>query len=174
MQKHHWIALGIFILIGAVLFVALLFVTAPAAVAPSPPGISQPSASNLDAETLRVAKSLYCPVCPGVPLDVCETQACEQWRALIHQKLSEGQTPEQISAYFVDQYGERVLGAPRAEGLNLAIYALPALAIGGGAALLYLAARRWTRAGPAPAPNLTPVTRDPIRERIERELKEND
>lgn len=174
MQKHHWIALGIFLLVGAALFVALLFVTAPAAVAPSPPALSQPSASNLDAETLRVAKSLYCPVCPGVPLDVCETQACEQWRALIHQKLSEGQTSEQISAYFVDQYGERVLGAPRAEGFNIAIYALPVLAIVGGGALLYFAARRWIRASPAAASNLPPVTRDPIRERIERELRDND
>lgn len=171
MKTHHWIAVAIFVLIGVLLFVALLFFTAPAAVAPTQQSPVQP-ASNLDAETLRVAKTLYCPVCPGVPLDTCETQACQQWRALIRQKLGEGQTQEQIEAYFVDQYGERVLGAPRPEGFNLAVYALPVVAIAGGGALLYLAARRWVaprRASVIPAP---PPTADPYRQRIEEELRE--
>lgn len=172
MQRHHWIAIGVLVIIGIALFVALLFFTAPAAVAPTEQTPAQSASSNLDSETLRVAKSLYCPVCPGVPLDTCETQACQQWRALIRQKLSEGETPQQIEAYFVDQYGERVLGAPRPEGVNLAIYALPVAAVVGGGALVYLAARRWVKprggvSDPPPA-----ASQDPYRERVERDLRE--
>ena len=61
---------------------------------------------------------------------------------LIKQRLSESQTTAQIEAYFVEQYGERVLGAPRAQGFNLLIYVLPAFAVSAGAAGVYLFAQR--------------------------------
>lgn len=166
MKRHHWILLLAFIALGLIIFAFLLLVTAPPAIAPT-----KAPAASLDDETVRVAQNLYCPVCPGVPLDVCETQACQQWRALIRQKLAAGETPEQIEQYFVAQYGERVLGAPRPEGFNLAVYVAPAAAILVGALILLIAARRWMGthavAATLPAP-------DEYRERIERELKESE
>lgn len=171
MNKSYWIALGIFLVVGIALFVMLAFF-----VAPNANYLASAASADLDAETLRVAKGLYCPVCPGVPLDVCDTQACFQWRALIKQKLSEGQTAVQIKAYFVEQYGERVLGAPRAEGFNLIVYALPAFAVSAGAAALYLFAQRRTR-HPAPTADSQLAASDPYRSRVEREfrnLEEND
>jgi cytochrome c-type biogenesis protein CcmH len=166
MKRHHWLLLLGLIVLGLVLFAVLLIVTAPPAIAPT-----KAPAANLDAETIRVAQKLYCPVCPGVPLDVCETQACQQWRALIREKLAAGETPEQIEQYFVSQYGERVLGAPRPEGFNLTVYLAPLVAILFGALILYFAARRWMRtrvAAPSvPAP-------DEYRDRIERELRDSE
>ncbi len=166
MKRHHWILLLALIALGLVIFALLLMVTAPPAIAPT----TAPAAS-LDDETIRVAQNLYCPVCPGVPLDVCETQACQQWRALIREKLAAGETPEQIEQYFVSQYGERVLGAPRPEGFNLTVYLAPLVAILFGAVILYFAARRWMGrrvvAPTVPAP-------DEYRERIERELRESE
>lgn len=182
MNKDYWIALGIFVGVGALLFAALLLLLAPTSGAlagtPSIEGTSrrpvptQPVSANLDEETLRISKSLYCPVCPGTPLDVCETQACQQWRALIRQKLEEGQSPAQIEAYFVEQYGERVLGAPRAQGLNLLVYGLPAAAIAGGAAALYLVARRWLAPHPPSGVVIAAAIPDEYRARIERELRD--
>jgi cytochrome c-type biogenesis protein CcmH len=167
MHKHHWIALAIFLGVGIGLAAALVLLLAPASYAGIVPG------SNLDEQTLNVAKGLYCPVCPGVPLDVCDTQACDQWRALIKQRLSEGQTATQIEAYFVAQYGERVLGAPRAQGFNLLIYILPAFAVSAGAAALYLFAQKRMSLSPASAqPNAASANQ--YRSRIERELQEND
>ena len=55
-----------------------------------------------------VAKQLYCPVCENIPLDVCPTQACEEWRGLIRLKLSEGWSADQIKTYFVEQYGDQL------------------------------------------------------------------
>src|SRR5574341_1834721 len=43
-----------------------------------------------DDDVNRVAKKLYCPVCPNTPLDVCETQACKDWRAQIRDELAQG------------------------------------------------------------------------------------
>lgn len=167
MNKHYLIALGIFLGLGVVLFVVLTLVLTPNVTQ----GVNQ--YGDLDAQTLQVAKGLYCPVCAGTPLDVCETQACQQWRELIKQKLGAGETPAQIQEYFVSQYGERVLGAPRAQGLNLVVYVVPAFVVSGGAALLYLFASRRVKPVPAPAPAQESVN-DAYRSRVEQELKQDD
>jgi cytochrome c-type biogenesis protein CcmH len=164
MKRHHRLLLIGLIAIGLLLFAFLLIVTAPAAIAPT-----RPSVSNLDDETMRVAQSLYCPVCPGVPLDVCDTQACQQWRALIREKLGAGETSEQIQQYFVSQYGERVLGAPTPVGFNLTIYIAPLIAVIAGIVILFFAARRWM-SKPVESPPAVMLTE--FRDRIERELKE--
>jgi cytochrome c-type biogenesis protein CcmH len=166
MKRHHWLLVFGLVILGLVLFAILLLITAPTAIAPT-----RPPVANLDDATMRVAQSLYCPVCPGVPLDVCDTQACQQWRALIREKLGAGETPEQIQQYFVSQYGERVLGAPTPEGFNLTIYVAPVVSIVLGVGILLLAARRWMATRSAVPPAAAPAE---YRERIERELKETE
>jgi len=82
-----------------------------------------------DDQVNAVARQLYCPVCENIPLDVCGTKACEEWRGLIREKLMEGWSAVQIKDYFADQYGDRVLGAPPARGINWIVYILPSLGI---------------------------------------------
>ncbi len=100
-----------------------------------------------DDQVNRIAKSLYCPVCENVPLDVCPTQACQQWRETIRRLLAEGRTDEEIRRYFVERYGARVLGMPPAAGLNWLVYVGPPAALLAGAAVLW----RALRDGRAPA-----------------------
>lgn len=88
-----------------------------------------PPPTPSDDQINAIAGELYCPVCENVPLDVCGTQACEQWRGLIREKLAQGYTKEEIKQYFVDQYGDRVLAAPPAKGFNILVYIVPPLAI---------------------------------------------
>ncbi|MBW6473703.1 MAG: cytochrome c-type biogenesis protein CcmH [Anaerolineaceae bacterium] len=85
-----------------------------------------------------IAKELYCPVCENIPLDVCPTQACAQWRALIKEKLIAGWSKDEIKQYFVDQYGDRVLAQPPARGLNWLVYILPPVVFVGGIVVVYL------------------------------------
>lgn len=106
----------------------------------------QPTPS--DDQVNAVAKGLYCPVCENVPLDVCPTQACAQWRDLIRQKLAAGWSEPQIKDYFVTQYGDRVLAEPPARGLNWLVYILPPVAILGGAFLLYTVLKGMRQAAP--------------------------
>jgi len=92
-----------------------------------------------------IARQLYCPVCENVPLDVCGTQACAQWRELIRKRLAEGWSEQQIKDYFVAQYGDRVLAMPPARGLNWLVYVVPPLSILVGLIILYRAFRSWER-----------------------------
>jgi cytochrome c-type biogenesis protein CcmH len=98
-----------------------------------------------DDEVNAIAKQLYCPVCENIPLDVCGTQACAQWRELIREKLSLGWNEAQIKGYFVEQYGDRVLAAPPARGLNWLVYVVPPLAMLLGIYILYQAFRAMRR-----------------------------
>lgn len=82
-----------------------------------------------DDEVNEVAKDLFCPVCESTPLDVCPTQACEDWRELIRTKLGEGQTKEEIHDYFARQYGDGVLADPPKRGFNLILWVLPIIAL---------------------------------------------
>ncbi len=93
-------------------------------------------------EVNAIAKNLYCPVCESVPLDVCPTLACQQWRQQIADKLVEGLSEEEIYDFFVEQYGDRVLAAPPARGLNWLIYVLPPMAILAGAWIYYQTVRK--------------------------------
>jgi cytochrome c-type biogenesis protein CcmH len=100
-----------------------------------------------DDEVNAIAKQLYCPVCENVPLDVCGTQACAQWRELIREKLIEGWTEEEIKDYFSAQYGDRVLSEPPARGLNWLVYVIPPLVFLGGAFFLYRGFKVWKQIG---------------------------
>ena len=98
-----------------------------------------------DDEVNAIAKQLYCPVCENIPLDVCPTQACAQWRDLIREKLSQGWSENQIKTYFVEQYGDRVLATPPARGLNWLVYIIPPIAILAGAFILFRAFQTWKK-----------------------------
>jgi cytochrome c-type biogenesis protein CcmH len=66
-----------------------------------------------DDEVNDIASGLYCPVCENIPLDVCPTQACIDWREEIRTQLAAGSNRQQIIDGFVARYGERVVGTPQ-------------------------------------------------------------
>jgi cytochrome c-type biogenesis protein CcmH len=96
-----------------------------------------------DDEVNAIAKQLYCPVCENIPLDVCPTQACVQWRGVIREKLALGWDEGQIKQYFVDQYGDRVLSTPPATGFNWLAYILPPVVFVIGVIILLRIFKNW-------------------------------
>jgi cytochrome c-type biogenesis protein CcmH len=131
----------------------------------------QPSDDDVNA----VAKQLFCPVCENVSLDVCPTQACAQWRALVREKLAAGWSEQQIKEYFVIQYGDRVLAEPPRRGLNWLIYILPPLFLLAGAIILFRVLRGMRQ---APAVEVKqfgqPKKDDPYLVRMEEELRKKE
>lgn len=101
------------IFIAMLFLLSLILVTGAAA--------QEPTADEVN----RIAKQLYCPVCPNTPLDVCETKACEDWRAQIRDLLAAGKDEQAIIDYFVAQYGVQVLAAPPRRGFTALVWALP-------------------------------------------------
>ena len=132
-----------------------------------------------DNEVNRIAKQLFCPVCENTPLDVCPTQACAQWRALIREKLAAGWTDEQIKQYFVDQYGARVLSEPPRTGLNWLVYLVPPILFVVGVIILVRTFRPAkevdVKEAPLASSEVSPTSLEPASDeyvaRLEDELK---
>lgn len=126
----------------------------------------------------RVARGLYCPVCPNERLDTCQTVACAAWREDIRGQLASGQSDSQIVADFVDRYGERAAGTPQGVGLRALSYYVPfglatlALVLG---IMTFLGWRgRRTPITLTPAADATRVDApvvDDLRARLERDLE---
>lgn len=116
-----------------------------------------------DDDVNKIASQLYCPICENVPLDVCPSQACANWRELIRKMLEEGKSEEEIKAYFAAQYGWSTLAMPPRTGLNWLIYVLPPLITIGGIVLVGMTLRKSKKmkpeknslesAAPSPAPD---------------------
>lgn len=132
-----------------------------------------PTAPVTDDQVNLVAKQLFCPVCENVPLDVCPTQACKQWRATIREKLEVGWSAQQIKDYFAQQYGERVLAQPSTRGLNIFIWLIPPLLIAVGAFVWWRFMHNNTRARlvATPVTPPPPAADDQYAARLEQELE---
>ena len=150
------ITLLVFIIIGFHSFPSLIHWAAAQTHTPS------------DDEVNRIAGQLYCPVCENVPLDECQTAACDQWRELIRQKLAEGWSDDEIKAFFVDQYGDRVLGAPPRRGAHWLLYVLPPLVFLAGLGFLIT---KLNQGGESPPPD-NEVIADPYLQKVERDLED--
>jgi cytochrome c-type biogenesis protein CcmH len=130
--------------------VSLLFTGSAAAQDGTPP-----ARAVTDDDVNRVARQLYCPVCENIPLDVCPTQACAQWRATIREKLVAGWGDQQILDYFSAQYGERVLARPSTNGLTALIWLIPPVLLLAGGVIVW---RFRHRSPPQPQPRPTTNT----------------
>ena len=119
--------------IALLLLGMLLFGMATTAIAqdstPTPPPPDGEVREVTADEVNSVAKVVYCPVCESTPLDVCQTQACADWREVIRGKLANGESKEDIFNYFAEQYGDRVLATPPREGVNWLLWIMPIAAV---------------------------------------------
>jgi cytochrome c-type biogenesis protein CcmH len=144
-----------------------------------------PGQTVTDDEVNVIARDLFCPVCESTPLDVCETQACADWREVIRVKLAEGQSEEQIKGYFAEQYGVRALAEPPAKGFTLLVWLFPIIAVP-AAIIIFVFYLRKIRSSAAVSSASIAVDsnliasqqadsepdKDPYTERIEKELRD--
>jgi cytochrome c-type biogenesis protein CcmH len=132
-----------------------------------------------DDDVNAIAKGMYCPVCENIPLDVCPTAACAQWRGEIRTQLEAGRTPEQIIQDFVQRFGERVIGTPQDPTLRALSLATPwligiaALVVAGLTLARWRSGRdtgvQWVASG-TPAPTSELLSDEDYRARLERDL----
>ena len=127
-----------------------------------------------DDEVNALAEELYCPVCENVPLDVCPTKACAQWRDLIREKMELGWNEKQIKAFFAEQYGDQVLAVPPRRGFNWLIYVLPSLVVLAGVLVVVrvLGKPKGKAVGaPSVEPSVNPAAPEEIINEIEKDLR---
>lgn len=98
----------------------------------------------------EIGEKLRCPVCQGQPISESPSQMAQDMMQRVREMVAEGKTARQIDDYFVARYGEWVLLEPKAEGMNLALWILPFLALIIGAVLVVRYVRRPTKNRAAP------------------------
>jgi cytochrome c-type biogenesis protein CcmH len=94
---------------------------------------------------------------------------------VIADKLSAGESTQNIKDYFVQQYGPQVLGAPPLEGFNWLAWILPIVALVGGGYFFWSYTHKMVRKPTPGAATATPVAAgDPYSQELEKELKQYD
>lgn len=130
------------------------------------------AATVSDEEVHAIATQLRCVVCQNLSVADSPSEMARQMRDLIRERLAAGDRPEQVMAYFVQRYGEWVLLAPPARGLNLLLWLAPFGAVAGGLALVVGLSRRWRRQPAslerAAAPAVGPAERERLAAELER------
>jgi cytochrome c-type biogenesis protein CcmH len=94
---------------------------------------------------------------------------------LVLARLDSAQTPDQVLASFVSQYGESVLMQPPKHGFNWMAYIMPFVGLAVGLGLLGTLMRRWIRSRPAesalsglPDDLATPEDRERLKKELEK------
>lgn len=109
----------------------------------------------LEARAREISRDLRCPVCQGENIDDSNAGVARDLRLLVRDRLTAGDTNDQVVQYVVDRYGEYVLFRPERRGANLILYWLgPGVLVAalGGVLLWWLRRRR----GEAPVEALSP------------------
>ncbi len=126
----------------------------------------------------EVEKELMCQCGCTMVVDVCDCETANQIRTKIKEMMSQGQGKSQIVAYFVKQYGEKMLASPPKSGFNLVAWILPFAAVVVGATALFFILRAWALKGKRSAEEtlnlLQPVSSQETEEyrgRLQEELK---
>jgi cytochrome c-type biogenesis protein CcmH len=134
-------------LIGALLVAVVSLATLPAR-AVQPDEILQDPA--LEARARHISEGLRCLVCQNQSIDDSEAPLAKDLRVLVRERLTAGDTDQEIEDFVVARYGEFVLLKPRLTAHTLLLWlATPAVLL---AALLIVALayrRRSAAANPA-------------------------
>lgn len=109
--------------------------------------LTDPQAAELDARAADIAAQLRCPVCSGQSVLESNSAIAQEMQEVIRERLERGEGEREVLAYFRGAYGDWIILRPRATGLNLLVYVLPAVALLGGGIWLIVVLRRWSGAG---------------------------
>lgn len=102
-----------------------------------------PVPESLDQRVHDVASQLKCPVCQGESVADSPSTISQQMRAVIRQKLQQGQSEQQIIQYFISRYGNSILWSPPRQGFTTLAWIIPIAIMLCGALLLVLVLRGW-------------------------------
>jgi len=100
----------------------------------------------LEARARDLSRELRCMVCQNQSIDDSEAPLARDIRILVRERLTNGDSDQQVIDYLVARYGEFVLLKPRLEWSTAILWGLPPVALFMGALALIIMARRQTAA----------------------------
>jgi len=131
------------------LFCALLIAGPVAAVLPE----EQLADPVLEARARAISQELRCVVCQNQSIDDSDAPLAADLRAIVRERLTAGDTDEEVMAYVVARYGNFVLLKPPLDLQTILLWSAPLLVlIPGGIGLALYLRRRSLAGGADPAP----------------------
>jgi cytochrome c-type biogenesis protein CcmH len=132
------------------LVLALMTAAAPALAVNPDEVLSDPA---LEARARTLSSELRCMVCQNQSIDDSNADLARDLRLLVRERITDGDSDEQVLNYIVSRYGEFVLLKPRVSVRTLLLWGAPVLLILAGGASLVVFARK--RAGKPTGSKLT-------------------
>jgi cytochrome c-type biogenesis protein CcmH/NrfF len=122
-----------------------------------------PTQSELESEVV-------CPAC-HTTLDQSSSPIAQRMKAFIAARIRAGDTKTEIEDALVAQFGQAVLAKPATHGFDLLAWVLPIVGLLVGAAVVGVAAWRWSRGAPRERPAASGPPLDPeLERRVDEEL----
>ncbi len=127
----------------------LLALTMPLALAAAPPPARWANTQLPDARQEGQAKALMetlrCLVCQGQSIADSDADMAADMRALVRERIAEGQTPDQIRGWLVERYGDYVTYDPPLSPVTAPLWLAPLLLLVAGVVVARLSFRRKRR-----------------------------
>ncbi len=80
---------------------------------------------SLEARARAISAELRCMVCQNQSIDDSNAELAKDLRLLVRERLTDGDTDEQVMNYIVSRYGEFVLLKPRFETKTILLWGAP-------------------------------------------------
>lgn len=90
-----------------------------------------------DQRQLELSQRIACPWCDGQSLAESDSQVAQDLVVILREKIDAGWTDSQIYDFFASSYGEQVLLDPPLSGWGVALWLLPAVALGIGGMVIW-------------------------------------
>jgi len=113
----------------------------------------------LEARAREISKELRCLVCQNQSIDDSSADLARDLRLIVRQRLTAGDSDDQVLQYVTDRYGDFVLLRPPLKSATLALWLAPPLLLIAGAALSLAYLRRRQRQSMEGAGPLSPEER---------------
>ena len=89
-----------------------------------------------EAQAKALMEELRCLVCQGQSIADSDAELAGDMRALVRQRIADGEEPEEVRAWLVQRYGDWVSYRPPVEPVTWPLWAAPILLLLAGAWLL--------------------------------------
>jgi cytochrome c-type biogenesis protein CcmH len=135
--------------LGAFVLAFVLFIGAGLAVEPT----EMLKDAALEARARTIGQALRCVVCQNQSIDDSSAEVARDMRRAVRERVTAGDSDDQVFAYMVARYGDYVLLKPPFKTSTLMLwFGGPLLLIVAGSALLIAARRRTRRTVTPPQP----------------------
>jgi len=112
----------------------------------------------LEARARHISKGLRCLVCQNQSIDDSDASLAKDLRVLVRERITAGESNDQVEAYVVSRYGDFVLLKPPFNMATLVLWLSPLLFIICGTVAIIIFFRKKKKATATLTPTVPPLT----------------